>query len=94
MISPCDKNKFANSVAGFETWVQFYKLQRTLQIKFGHEKYQETMYCQEDNECSEVNVCHFFLNTRTSNAVWKGRGITGKFYRDKVLNIFIIWRRV
>ena len=57
-----------------------------LKLNLGIEKTQETMYCQEDNKCSEGYVCHFTLNTgpETWIAVLKGRGITGKFYHEKV----------
>ena len=61
--------KFAYVVTGAERCAHFMNHSEKLESNFGVEKFQETMYCQEDNECLEGYVYRFLLSTRARNSI-------------------------
>ena len=85
-----DKKKFANVVTGDETWVHFYEPQ----VKINRNKIWATKStnkpCIARRTISVQKIMYaIFFSTQgpaIQIAVPKGKGVTGKFYRDKVLN--------
>ena len=83
-----DKKKFAYVVTGDETWVHFYEPQRKVRNKILALKNTKRL-CIAKRTISVQRVTYviFFSTQRSATqiAVSKGRGVTGKFYCDKVL---------
>ena len=67
----------------------FMNNREKIKQNLGNEKYQETIYCQEDDECSEVYCMYaIFFSTQgppIQIAAPMDRYVTGNFCRDKVL---------
>ena len=83
-----DKKKFANVVTGDETWVHFYEPQRKVRNKIWATKSTKRP-CIARRTISVQKVMYaVFFSTQgpaIQIAVPKGKDVTGKFYRDKVL---------
>ena len=81
-----EKNKFANAVTDDETWVQFYESQGKVRNKIWAMKSTQRP-CIARTLGVQMEMYAVFFSTQgpaTQIAVPKGRGVTGKFYRDKV----------
>lgn len=83
-----DKKRFANVVTGDETWVHFYEPQRKVRNKIWATKSAKRL-CIARRTMSVKKVMYAVFFSTQGPAIQipvpKGKGVTGKFYRDKVL---------
>ena len=83
-----DKKKFASVVTGDETWVHFYEPQRKVGNKIWATKStKRPCIARRTISVQKVMYAVFFSTQRPAIQidVPKGKCVTGKFYRDKVL---------
>ena len=84
-----DKKKFANIVTGDETWIHFYEPQGKVRNKIWATKAtNRPCIARRTMSVKKVMYAIFFSmqGPVIQSAVPKGKGVTGKFYRDTVLN--------
>ena len=83
-----DKKKIANIVIGDETWIHFYEPQRKVKNKIWATKAtRRPCIARRTTSVKKVMYAVFFSmqGPEIKIAVPEGKGVTGKFYRDKVL---------
>ena len=82
-----DNKKFANIVAGDETWIHFYEPQREVKNKIWATKTTKRPSIARRTVSVKKVLYAVFFSTQgpaIQIAVPQGKGVTGKFYRDNV----------